>query len=59
MIGDDLYLDIERAKEEGLFTILVNSKGLETNSITGIVVNSVEEISKSLISKIEENDIEM
>lgn len=58
MIGDDLYLDIQRAKEEGLYTILVNSKGLETNSITGIVVNSVEEISKKLINKIEENDIE-
>ena len=58
MIGDDPYLDIQRAKEEGLSTILVNSKGIETNSSMGIVVNSVEEISQGLISKMEPKDFE-
>ncbi len=52
MIGDDLYLDITRAKEEGLHTIFVNTKGIKTDSNMGIVVNSVEEISKKLISQI-------
>lgn len=58
MIGDDLYLDIKRAKEEGLHTIFVNSKGIEVNSNIGIVVNSVEDISEKLISKINEKDFE-
>ena len=58
MIGDDPYLDIQRAREEGLSTILVNSKGIETNSSMGIVVNSVEEISQGLISKMEPKDFE-
>ncbi len=52
MIGDDIYLDIIRAREEGLKTIFVNSKGIETESEIGIVVNSVEEISYNLISKL-------
>lgn len=51
MIGDDLYLDIARAKEEGLSTIFVNSKAIQIHSNTGVVVNSVEEISIELISK--------
>ena len=58
MIGDDLHLDIEGAKKQGLHTIFVNSKGIETNSNIGIVVNSVEDISKELISQIEEKDYE-
>ncbi|MCI8384328.1 MAG: HAD family hydrolase [Clostridia bacterium] len=58
MIGDDLYLDIEGAKKQGLHTIFVNSKGVETNSNMGIVVNCVEDISKELITQIEEKDFE-
>lgn len=58
MIGDDLYLDIEGAKKQGLLTIFVNSKGVETNSNMGIVVNCVEDISKELITQIEEKDFE-
>lgn len=53
MIGDDIYLDIIRAREEGLNTIFVNSKGIEIESEIGIVVNSIEEISKNVISKLE------
>ena len=55
MIGDDLYLDIKRAKEEGLYTIFVNSKGLEINPSIGYVVDSIEDISIELISVIEQN----
>jgi len=58
MIGDDIYLDITRAKQEGLNTIFVNSKRVELKSRIGIVVNSVEEISKNMISKLEEKDLE-
>lgn len=58
MIGDDLYLDIKRAKEVGLSTIFINNKGVETNSSIGIVVNSVEDISKELIYVIEQKDFE-
>jgi len=54
MIGDDIYLDIKRAKQEGLNTIFVNSKGIEVNSEIGIVVSSVEKISKKLIDRLEE-----
>lgn len=57
MIGDDIYLDITRAKQEGLNTIFVNSKGIEVKQEIGIVVNSVEEISKDMISKLEEKDL--
>ena len=53
MIGDDIYLDIQRAQEEGLNTIFVNSKGIETGLVRGIQVNSVEEISEDIIKKIE------
>ena len=56
MIGDDIYLDIKRANEEGLKTIFVNSKGLEINSKIGIVVNSVEEISREIISQLDEKE---
>lgn len=57
MIGDDIYLDITRARQEGLNTIFVNSKGIEAKPEIGIVVNSVEEISKAMISKLEEKDL--
>lgn len=53
MIGDDIYLDIQRAQEEGLNTIFVNSKGIGTGLVRGIQVNSVEEISEDIIKKIE------
>ena len=58
MIGDDLYLDIKRAKEEGLSTIFVNSKGIKTNSSIGMTVDSVENISNELISRMEQKDFE-
>jgi len=54
MIGDDIYLDITRAREEGLNTIWVNSKGITVDTNVGITVKSVEEISKRLIDRIEE-----
>lgn len=57
MIGDDIYLDITRAKQEGLNTIFVNSKGIEIKLEIGIIVNSVEEISRNMISKLEEKDL--
>ena len=55
MIGDDLYLDIKRAKQEGLSTIFINTKSVETNSSMGIVVDSVENISEELIFGIEKS----
>ncbi len=55
MIGDDLYLDIKRAKQEGLSTIFINTKSVETNSSMGIVVDSVENISEELILGIEKS----
>ena len=58
MIGDDLYLDIKKAREEGLSTIFVNTKRVETNSSMGIVVDSVEDISEELILRIEQKDFE-
>ena len=54
MIGDDIYLDITRAREEGLNTIWVNSKGINVDTNVGLTVKSVEEISKRLIDRIEE-----
>lgn len=56
MIGDDLDLDIKRAREEGLSTIFINSKCVATNSSMGVVVNSVEDISKELIDEIQERN---
>lgn len=53
MIGDDIYLDIIRAKQEGLNTIFVNSKKIEVTPEIGLVVNSVEEITTKIITKIE------
>lgn len=58
MIGDDLYLDIQRAREEGLSTIFINTKSVKTNSSMGIVVDSVEDISKELILGIEQKGFE-
>lgn len=52
MIGDDLYLDIEKAKENGINTIFVNSKNLKVDNIDLCVVNSVEDITYELIESI-------
>lgn len=54
MIGDDVYLDIIRARQEGLNTIWVNSRGITADANVGITVKAVEEISKRLIDRIEE-----
>lgn len=54
MIGDDIYLDIVRAQQEGLNTIFVNSRGIKVNPNMGIVVSSVEQISPRLITRLEE-----
>ena len=56
MIGEDLDLDIKRSREEGLSTIFINSKCVATNSSMGVVVNSVEDISKELIDEIQERN---
>lgn len=56
MIGDDLWLDIKRAREEGLSTIFINNTDIEINSSIGVTVNSVEDISKELISVIEQKN---
>ena len=47
--------NFKRAKEEGLSTIFVNSKRIETNPSIGTVVDSVEDISSELISGIEKD----
>lgn len=57
MIGDDVFLDIRRAKEEGLNTIFVNSRGIDIKSDIGITVSSVEEISENIISELSEKDV--
>lgn len=54
MIGDDVYLDIIRARQEGLNTIWVNSKGITADANVGLTVKAVEEISKRLIDRIED-----
>ena len=51
MIGDDIYLDITRAREEGLNTIWVSSKGINIDKNVGLIVKSVEEISKLNLSE--------
>lgn len=52
MIGDDFYLDIEKAKSIGINTIFVNSKGLNLSDLNIVAVNNVEEISVALIESI-------
>ena len=52
MIGDDPYLDIEKAQQLGINTIWVNSKGLSFDNLSSTVVNNVEEISIDLIESI-------
>lgn len=51
MIGDDLVLDIENAKNLGLNTIFVNSKNVKDVNLDTIIVQSVEEIDSELINR--------
>ena len=51
MIGDNLYLDVECAKKEGLKAIFVNTKNISTDDIEDIVVNKVEDITEEIINK--------
>ena len=51
MIGDNLYLDVECAKKEGLKAIFVNTKNIPTDDIDDIVVNKVEDITEDIINK--------
>lgn len=51
MIGDDLYLDIQRAQEEGINTIFVNTKQKQILENIGIVVNSVEQITLQMVEQ--------
>lgn len=52
MIGDDLYLDIEKAKEIGLNTIFVNSKNQKVDNLDLCIINNVEDMSCELIESI-------
>ena len=52
MIGDDLYLDVEKAKENGLNTIFVNSKNQKVEKLDLCIINNVEDISCELIESI-------
>lgn len=55
MIGDDPYLDIEKAQKLGINTIWVNQKGLDFDNLQTLVVNNVEEISVDLVESIIES----
>lgn len=52
MIGDDPYLDVEKAQNLGINTIFVNTKNLKVDTLNTLVVNSVEEITINLIESI-------
>lgn len=52
IIGDDPILDIEKAQNLGINTILVNTKGLKVKNLNTLVVNNVEEITVDLIESI-------
>lgn len=52
MIGDDLYLDIEKAKENGLNVIFVNSKNQKVDNLNLCVINNIEDISCELIESL-------
>ena len=52
MIGDNPYLDIICAKNEGLNTILVNTKKINTDDLNTIVVDKVEDIKSDLIDEL-------
>lgn len=56
MIGDDFKLDVENAKKAGLNAIWVNSKHLKLHDENTVMVHKVEEITKELIQKIEEEN---
>lgn len=52
MIGDDIFLDIKRAKEEGLKTIMVNTNQKSIPSDIGTIVDSVEDITIEMIENL-------
>ena len=52
MIGDDIYLDIEKAQEVGLKTILVNTRNLLDLNIETLAVQSVCEITEEIIKNL-------
>lgn len=56
MIGDDLHLDIKKAKENGLNAIFVNSKNYKVDNLSLCVINSIEDISCELIESISLNE---
>lgn len=58
MIGDDQNLDILKAKQVGLNTIFVNTKGIDLNAKLGVAVNCVEDITEKTISKADEYNLE-
>ena len=52
MIGDDIYLDIEKAQEASLKTIFVNTKNLLDLNIKTVVVHSVSEIKEEILENL-------
>lgn len=52
MIGDDLFLDVECAKKNGLKAILVNTKKIDVGTNNIVVVDKVQDINVSLIESL-------
>lgn len=52
MIGDNIKLDIEYAKNAGLKTICVNSKNIQIENINTVQVQSVEDICVNMIENL-------
>jgi len=59
MIGDDIVLDIEGARKCGIETIYVNSKSIDINENTGVCVDSINQITPTLIKSIEEKKLSL
>lgn len=53
MIGDDPYLDIQKATDLGLHAIFVNSKNSNVEKNNAKIVNCVEEITPEMIEDLE------
>lgn len=49
MIGDNLHLDIEKARDLGINTIFVNTKSIDYENPQTVVVGDVTEITVDLI----------
>ncbi len=49
MIGDNLYLDIEKAQSLGINTIWVNHTGVNNSAIKTLTINKAEDVSIDLI----------